>query len=159
MYSVIKTSLHTSWLYCNHQVHRDFLIIPYRIAVIEISSKLPLNSLTLTDNFLISSGRLLYIIMPEQQGPFWHIFRFVIGWKKLVLPLILRQHISEFLLNKSLLHIINKAIDNMYWDAKGNMLSIRYKNHKVWNPILSSEICWHSVRNFPKKTSPYVING
>jgi len=41
-----------------------------------------------------------------------------------VLPLVLKLCISEFFLNKSLLCIINKATDNKYCEAKGNIYKI-----------------------------------
>ena len=41
-----------------------------------------------------------------------------------MLPLVLKLCISEFILNKSLLCIINKTIANMYCDAKGNICKV-----------------------------------
>jgi hypothetical protein len=41
--------------------------------------------------------------------------------KKLVLPVVLKLSISEFILNRPLLCIINKAINNIYCDAKSNI--------------------------------------
>jgi hypothetical protein len=41
-----------------------------------------------------------------------------------VCTLVLNLCISEFILNKSLLCIINKAIDNMYCEAKGDICKV-----------------------------------
>jgi len=41
-----------------------------------------------------------------------------------MLPLVLKVSISEFILNKPILCILNKAIDNVYCDAKGNICKV-----------------------------------
>ena len=46
-----------------------------------------------------------------------------------MLPVVLKLNISELILNKSVLCIINKAIDSMYCDAKFvKFCNIHYKN-------------------------------
>jgi len=41
-----------------------------------------------------------------------------------MLPVVLKLNISEFILNKPVLFIINKAIDNIYCNAKGNICKV-----------------------------------